>query len=61
MLVKTEFKISGIRVQMYTDNAGIEVHVMGSEQDPREDGKFYIKLWMTKYKKNVQQVLDIIK
>ena len=26
-----------------------------------EDGKFYIKLWMTKYKKNVQQVLDIIK
>ena len=43
MLVKTEFSVRGIRVQVYTDHDGIELHVMGAEQAPEEDGIFYME------------------
>ena len=43
MLFKTEFTVRNVRVQVYTDKGGVELHVLGSEQDPREDGIFYLE------------------
>ena len=41
--IKTEFTIRNVRVQVYTDRSGVEVHVLGKEQSEVETGKFHFE------------------
>ena len=42
-IIKTEFVVRDVRVQMYVDHDGVEIHVLGAEQLPVEAGEFHLE------------------